>query len=468
MDSASGAPEIAAIYPDFVTSVRVPAIITGESFVPGRTEVKCWEPPSANGGFAATGPAYPAKGSGNELPEVPPAESKSADIVDVEGRVIVARLKGSVIWVGVSGKWSRPCLVNVAKPFWLSCERAGPGELVYAVGRGLRPEGRGVNNAYWSGMPEVDCTIILCSGEHVYPVELVPEGRSTQWVRDSRLVSFHVPDAIPAGLYSVYLHNGLGGIFGWVRAGHLVVEREEKPATAMLNVRDFGAAGDGIANDHDAIVAAMNALPSGGGIVFLPPGTYRIDRTLCLLPGVRLHGAGRENTVLRGCGYPGHGLPAAVLRMTDGTEINELTVCGAVKEGVAIERCQRSDMSNDGMIRIEADQPDQEVVDVRIISCRIRSLEEDPVSREPLYLKAIHVGRDCFGRCARLSINNNEIYGSLFFGVAGGWRYCATNGMTPPQRFSSPSTGGPPIHCWIPINSWTRPVGFASFLSGIV
>ena len=41
------------------------------------------------------------------------------------------------------------------------------------------------------------------------------------------------------------------------------------------NVRDFGAVGDGITRDTDAINAAIIAASrDGGGTVYFPPGTY--------------------------------------------------------------------------------------------------------------------------------------------------------------------------------------------------
>lgn len=44
----------------------------------------------------------------------------------------------------------------------------------------------------------------------------------------------------------------------------------------VINVRDFGAAGDGVTDDSAALQAALDrAHALGGGIVFLPPGTYR-------------------------------------------------------------------------------------------------------------------------------------------------------------------------------------------------
>jgi len=49
-------------------------------------------------------------------------------------------------------------------------------------------------------------------------------------------------------------------------------------ADASTNVKDFGATGDGSTNDTVAIQAAIDSLTSGG-VVYFPPGTYRIART---------------------------------------------------------------------------------------------------------------------------------------------------------------------------------------------
>jgi hypothetical protein len=46
---------------------------------------------------------------------------------------------------------------------------------------------------------------------------------------------------------------------------------------AVLDVRNFGAIGDGVHDDTAAIQAAINALPLDGGTVYVPAGTYMID-----------------------------------------------------------------------------------------------------------------------------------------------------------------------------------------------
>ncbi len=60
-----------------------------------------------------------------------------------------------------------------------------------------------------------------------------------------------------------------------------------------VDVRDFGAVGDGVANDAPAIQAAINALGSAGGVVNLGARTYRLASPIVVNTGaVRLTGQG--------------------------------------------------------------------------------------------------------------------------------------------------------------------------------
>lgn len=47
--------------------------------------------------------------------------------------------------------------------------------------------------------------------------------------------------------------------------------------STVRNVRNYGAAGDGAANDTAAFQAAIDSLPSAGGTIEVPAGTYRIN-----------------------------------------------------------------------------------------------------------------------------------------------------------------------------------------------
>ena len=77
---------------------------------------------------------------------------------------------------------------------------------------------------------------------------------------------------------------------------------------APFNVLDFGATRDGETNDQPAIQAAINAAKAaGGGTVFIPAGTYKVNDTLTLTPSsswfnVYIKGAGAGATTLNFAG----------------------------------------------------------------------------------------------------------------------------------------------------------------------
>lgn len=64
-----------------------------------------------------------------------------------------------------------------------------------------------------------------------------------------------------------------------------------------VSVKDFGAVGDGLANDHGAIAAAVASLSATGGVVYIPAGTYLIDtNTAISVPSnVIIQGSGMKS-----------------------------------------------------------------------------------------------------------------------------------------------------------------------------
>ncbi|TWI01768.1 pectate lyase-like protein [Luteimonas cucumeris] len=62
-----------------------------------------------------------------------------------------------------------------------------------------------------------------------------------------------------------------------------------KRGSTVLNVRDYGAAGDGVNDDTAAFQAAINALPSAGGTVEVPAGTYKIDAVVSVRLRSNMH-----------------------------------------------------------------------------------------------------------------------------------------------------------------------------------
>jgi hypothetical protein len=74
----------------------------------------------------------------------------------------------------------------------------------------------------------------------------------------------------------------------------------EEGGVAWLNVRAFGATGNGTTDDTAAILAAIAAAEATGGpaVVYLPAGTYLTSASLVLTSNTRLLGDGKGVTVI--------------------------------------------------------------------------------------------------------------------------------------------------------------------------
>jgi hypothetical protein len=66
------------------------------------------------------------------------------------------------------------------------------------------------------------------------------------------------------------------------------------PAATSGSVKDFGAVGNGVANDTAAVSAAL----AKGGAIYFPAGTYQVGNLKAIREGTRLYGDG-PSTVLR-------------------------------------------------------------------------------------------------------------------------------------------------------------------------
>ncbi|MGN1155284.1 MAG: glycoside hydrolase family 28 protein [Agathobacter sp.] len=108
-----------------------------------------------------------------------------------------------------------------------------------------------------------------------------------------------------------------------------VFEFTTKDETACVNVRDFGAVGDGVSDDTRACQTAINCLPEGGRLYF-PEGTY-VTAPLNLKSHITLELA--ENATILGStdksAYPA--IPGIVTDMVTGEDVHVGTW-----EGVAV------------------------------------------------------------------------------------------------------------------------------------
>ncbi len=76
----------------------------------------------------------------------------------------------------------------------------------------------------------------------------------------------------------------------------------------ILDVREFGASGDGNHDDAPAIARAIAALPPAGGIVYLPAGNYKLGSTVTISgrSGVWIVGQGWAVTTVTRAGTTGN------------------------------------------------------------------------------------------------------------------------------------------------------------------
>ncbi|MDP2989502.1 MAG: glycosyl hydrolase family 28-related protein, partial [Kiritimatiellota bacterium] len=106
-----------------------------------------------------------------------------------------------------------------------------------------------------------------------------------------------VPENMGAGEYSLYNWRDFGDA-GWSEPISIrVASRPEQPK-AIVNVKDNGAAGDGVKDDTEAVLKAIARAKELDGWVLLPAGRYVVSQSLELPEGVRLIGHGAESTVI--------------------------------------------------------------------------------------------------------------------------------------------------------------------------
>lgn len=96
---------------------------------------------------------------------------------------------------------------------------------------------------------------------------------------------------------------------------------DAKQSEIMVNVRDYGATGDGVTDDTSAIQAAIDLASTTGGTVFAPRGVYLINGTLNIPSSIKLMGSGMDN---------GTSITGTTFRRTVSTGSPMLSVTGAI------------------------------------------------------------------------------------------------------------------------------------------
>lgn len=165
---------------------------------------------------------------------------------------------------------SEPFVINAPSPWWCHPSSAAPGAAVRLFGRNLacRPDGR--KAWLWLGAPDGGGQWL--DAQHVAKYDL----------------SFRLPDRLAPGRYTLWLHGGRGGAWGWGGPVALEVAAPAKPPKAVKRLKP----GQDIQTALDALAAR------GGGTLRLAAGRYPYSGTLRIPARVTLAGAGRDATTL--------------------------------------------------------------------------------------------------------------------------------------------------------------------------
>jgi hypothetical protein len=101
-------------------------------------------------------------------------------------------------------------------------------------------------------------------------------------------------------LRSVGLATGAAGLLSVSGKAAAGTQSADENDPGIFNVAAYGAKGDGIADDTDAIQNAINAAGnfskasvSKGGVVVLPTGVYQVSKTLLITQAVKIFGHGQ-------------------------------------------------------------------------------------------------------------------------------------------------------------------------------
>lgn len=87
-------------------------------------------------------------------------------------------------------------------------------------------------------------------------------------------------------------------LIGFIQAGSGAVARTlQSKDREIVSITDFGAVGDGATDNSAAITTAIAAIPSTGGALFVPAGTFKFSSTISLKPNLMLFGKGTASVL---------------------------------------------------------------------------------------------------------------------------------------------------------------------------
>ncbi len=193
-----------------------------------------------------------------------------------------------LIWPENEDGAGYPRMINHPHAWWVGPKTAYPGDTVSVFGRNLSHD-NGTTDAW------------------IY----LTDGATGMWLTPTAVspnrVSFTIPTTLSVGTYEVWAHNGHGGDLGWSEPLDITVElAPDFDGGTTYDVTSFGAVGDGVTDDTDAINAAILATRTTGATysgpvntLYFPAGVYMISDVILSATRLHIRGAGMDQTIIR-------------------------------------------------------------------------------------------------------------------------------------------------------------------------
>jgi hypothetical protein len=165
-------------------------------------------------------------------------------------------------------------------------------------------------------------------------------------------------------------------------------------ALGVYNVMSYGAVGNGVANDTAAVQAAINAVPSTGGVVWFPAGTYNlVTSALTLKSNLTMEGVGTLASIIKQT-------TTTVSAMT-GVDVTNLTIRNLQIQGPASG-------SGNGIILTRSAEPN--VRYIRMDNVYIRQFGND----------GLQISNCIVSKFDQVTSENNGRHGFYLHGVVAG------------------------------------------------
>lgn len=213
---------------------------------------------------------------------------------------------------------------------------------------------------------------------------------------------FKVPAGMQPGRYDLRLSNGQGDATAWSDVGPMQIGAAESWPGRIFNVHDFGAVGNGAADDTPAVKKALSAAGENGGVVYFPRGRYQMNEPILIPRFVTLRGERRD---LVNVYWPDFGTPPeALIQGSNHFALENLTLYASGYRHLIAGDLEPGPQGEPGNVRIQQ-------VTARAVRYRghLKPKEIDQRYRESLKTASgdtLRLGGE------NLIITDNDLYGS--------------------------------------------------------